>query len=187
MGIEKMILGWLIYIAKFKLIVICTMIINFLNINSGAIQSISTMVLVIVTIYYALQTKRTVKEMEETRKYDFLPILEMEVLQVGFNKLNIKISNIGKGLARSPKIFIPTIAPSEIQNIGNRCYFETVSTIDEKAIMNIKKDDRKLKIEYLDVFSRKIISEAIIIQKISNDNIQNHHLTIENWNLILPE
>lgn len=158
-----------------------TKIIYFLNINNGAIQSITTIVLVITTIYYALQTKKTVKEMQESRKYDFLPILEIEMYQNSPSFLNIKISNIGKGLARSPVVFIPSRESEIIKNLGSRETFEYNYNINMDEILKLKNDDLKLKIEYLDVFSRKIISDAILTY-----NTKNNHLIMNNWNLILP-
>ena len=57
---------------------------------SVATQAISTLVLVFVTIYYAIQTRKTVKEMQETRRYEFLPILEIKVLAEGYNTLKLE-------------------------------------------------------------------------------------------------
>ncbi len=55
-------------------------IFDFLNSNSGAIQGIAVVVLVIATIYYAVQTQRTVKEMKRQNTAD-IKLYKAELLR----------------------------------------------------------------------------------------------------------
>lgn len=57
-------------------------ILNFLNFNSGAIQSFSTIVLVIITAFYALQTKRTVREIERQTNLQQMPVLMLFIRDI---------------------------------------------------------------------------------------------------------
>lgn len=68
----------------------------------SAITLGATVVLVIVTGYYALQNKRMADEMESNRRYQFRPALKIErtYLSLG-SQLDVKISNIGLGPAKN--------------------------------------------------------------------------------------
>lgn len=81
---------------------------NFLNPNSSAIQAVSTFVLVLITGYYAWQTKRNidvVRELEEKRNR---PRLSMFLQQRDdwLNWVNLIITNYGNDLARNIKFKI---------------------------------------------------------------------------------
>jgi hypothetical protein len=158
------------------------------NRNSGAIQAIVAIVLVIVTIYYAVQTKKTVQEMEKSRKYEFLPILEIRVVAESLSNVRLTLSNVGKGLARSPKIFFPKAPMIELSNMVVKQEREHVFQVDSIVILQMQDSDRKITVEYLDVFSRKIKTEARLSAETNDEgNARRNHLTIENWNIILPE
>jgi|GEM_PF-3879788 len=80
---------------------------NFLNTNSGAIQALSTIALVLVTIYYAYQTKKTVAMMVKQQKSNSLPIVVPEEFSIINNRCNnhhlycvdFNLANIGNGPA----------------------------------------------------------------------------------------
>lgn len=162
---------------------------GFLNQNNGAIQAISTVILVFVTAYSVIQARRTIKEMKEARLHEFLPILEIDVHSIDSNRIRITIGNIGKSVARKVMIFLPlTASPIDLQDIGLRNTRETEGTIDVARILTLPEEQRKIRIEYLDVFSRKIVSEAILVTEIQEEgHSRGSRLTIGAWNLILPK
>jgi multidrug resistance efflux pump len=54
---------------------------EYINANAAAIQALSTVVLVLITVFYAWQTKRSVKETENARKdIKVAGFLELECL-----------------------------------------------------------------------------------------------------------
>jgi len=61
-----------------------------------------TLALVLVTTYYAYQTRQTVKEMVITRKHQFLPSLRVEPTRLFLgDSFDIEIVNIGLGPAKN--------------------------------------------------------------------------------------
>lgn len=77
-------------------------IISFFNSNSGAVQGISTIILIIITFFYALQTKRTVDLMQKTEKERNRPrmavYLDQRESRIGL--VDIIVANLGQGQAR---------------------------------------------------------------------------------------
>ena len=103
--------------------------------------------------------------------------------------LKLSVANIGKSLARSPKIFIP-LSDTHLtaQNVGPKAVFEMKINVNPDEILKLKDRDRKIKIVYLDVFSRTIVSEApLTAETTEENNPRKNHLTTGNWNLILPK
>ena len=80
-------------------------IIYFLNNNSSAIEAVSTAVLVMVTIYYAIQSRKTVVEITKQRQDNLLPLIIAESFEVSFVHgsdnccIEAVLKNIGKGPA----------------------------------------------------------------------------------------
>ena len=94
---------------------------------SSIVQATATVVLVIVTIFYAIQTKKTVDSMNRNSKADFLPIL-----MLGYNfansddkELHVVLTNVGKGLAKRPvELKFPGVGSIRLNsiNIGDVCF-----------------------------------------------------------------
>lgn len=83
-------------------------IISSLNNNSGAIQAITTAVLVIITGIYAFHTARTAKSMERTEEIQARPQLAifLEQRKDNLSLVNLVIANYGNGLARNIKFSV---------------------------------------------------------------------------------
>ncbi len=83
-------------------------VVTFLNDNSGAVQSIATVVLVAVTAYYAKQTQRTASTMEESEESQTRPQIAIFLSQKDENLslIDLVIANYGNGLARNIKFSI---------------------------------------------------------------------------------
>ncbi|HEY1037596.1 MAG TPA: hypothetical protein VGE62_03355 [Candidatus Paceibacterota bacterium] len=173
---------WSAFAANFKLGL------DFLNKNEGAIQGISTVVLIGVTIYSVMQAKRTVDEMEEARRYEFLPILELEVTPLGSDRIRITVTNIGKGLAREVWMHLPIgIDKVRLKNAGSRGTQEIIIHLDSSRLLGMGEEKRRIRVEYMDVFSRRIVSEALFIAKTACGDLQTGQAEIDTWNLILPK
>ncbi len=82
----------------------------FLNLNGGAVQALSTIVLVIITGYYAWQTKKTVREIERQTNLQQMPILK--ILTHGEWACSFMLKNIGKGAALNIELRISQIHPN---------------------------------------------------------------------------
>lgn len=144
-----------------------TSTIQFLNINSGAIQTISTVVLVIITIFYAWQTKLMVKEAESSRKDSRLPILKIEmrgpITHRSDKYISLTIENIGYGLARNVQIIFPNKEPLGIENlnIGEITHSQINLIPREEEIINDLPENKKvITVRYDDIFGRKVKTEA---------------------------
>lgn len=59
----------------------------------------ATLGLVVVTAYYAIQTRRTVIEMRKATEAQFLPALKISVTAIGPVNIDMVVTNVGKGAA----------------------------------------------------------------------------------------
>lgn len=170
-------------------------IILYLREYSGAIQAISTIVLVIVTIFYAIQTRLTVKKMEESKKMEFLPIISVKRFLIaqqtmrGENKFYpgiVQVMNEGNGIARDVNVFFPFDKEINLGTISAGDSSEAMAEFEiEQKILELPKEKRYIKIEYYDIFNRLIITKALIeeIEKYP----EHKEPGIDSWKLILPE
>jgi hypothetical protein len=78
-------------------------LINWLNGNTSFIQAITTLLLVVITAYYAWQTKRTVQIMSKTEEENKRPKVIVFITQREdwLNLVDLVIGNYGNGIARS--------------------------------------------------------------------------------------
>jgi hypothetical protein len=74
-------------------------IINYLDHHEGAFVAILTLALVLVTIYYALQNQRMVREMASARRQAVFPRLVLGFHRLGPDVLTVAIKNAGLGAA----------------------------------------------------------------------------------------
>lgn len=65
---------------------------------------IVTGILVILTGFYAIQTKKTVKVLEKTARMEFLPKIKGHVNMIGPVNIDFRISNVGKGSASDVRV-----------------------------------------------------------------------------------
>jgi hypothetical protein len=73
--------------------------IDYMDDHSGAFTAILTAVLILVTIYYAIQNQRMVGEMRKSRELAILPSLALEFHRLGPNSMTLAIKNVGPGAA----------------------------------------------------------------------------------------
>jgi len=66
-----------------------------------AVLAIATMVLVIITGYYAKQTKKTVTAIEKSAELSIQPHLKASIIMMGPVAIDLKISNVGNGAAKN--------------------------------------------------------------------------------------
>ncbi|MFA5128665.1 MAG: hypothetical protein WC445_01710 [Patescibacteria group bacterium] len=78
-------------------------IVNWLNNNSGFVQAVATLLLVVITAYYAWQTKRTVQLMSKTEEENRRPRIAVFIAQREdwLNLIELVIGNYGNGIARN--------------------------------------------------------------------------------------
>jgi hypothetical protein len=74
-------------------------ILDYLDQHAGAFTALLSLVLIVVTAYYALQNRRMVKEMERTRELSLLPKLALEFHRLGPVTVTLAIHNVGPGSA----------------------------------------------------------------------------------------
>ena len=80
--------------------------IDWLNSNSGAVNAISSVVLVLVTIWYVCLTRRLVLENKKLREMTMRPALVVtaEIDETHINLINFRVENIGGGAARNIRL-----------------------------------------------------------------------------------
>ena len=162
---------------------------TFLNENSMTIQAVATVVLVGITIFYAIQTRKTVKEMKQARLFEFIPILSVHVQSLSYNLIRVSLKNVGRGLARNPKIWIPSIVDPVAVRDNLAVGDETIKDINVQpsTILQFQDEQRKIRVEYLDVFGRTVESEARLMPETTIENTpRKYFLKSENWKPILP-
>lgn len=161
-----------------------SVMLEFLEQNSELVQVFVTITLVLVTIYYAFQTRGTVKEMKKARLDGYLPVLEPNGV-IKDDKFTLTINNVGRGLAKSVRLYI--LGSSEykkIWNLDSRGVRKSVYDVDMSEILHLFESNQKIRIEYCDIFDRDIVTEAELV-KINNSEID--LLEISNWSLVLPK
>ncbi len=129
------------------------------------------------------KTYRLVEESDKSRKYEFLPILSIKTYSKDYNFLRVGVSNIGKGLAQNIIVFMPSIVdPIKLHNLAPG--EETMADFNMMPpnVLHFAEKGQKPKVEYMDIFGRKIVSEAEL-----KTHPQYNALAIESWQLILPK
>lgn len=157
---------------------------------SSAVQAVATAILVGVTIFYAIQTKKTVDSMDKNSKADFLPIL-----MLGINpklssdkKLLISLENVGKGLAKRPvELRFPGVGPIRLNsmNVGEKT--SAIIKYDIDHILDIPINERKISVSYRDIFDREIKTEAELKEKNTlGPEGKNRGIAWDSWTPIIP-
>lgn len=161
----------------------------------SGVQAFAMLVLVGVTIYYAYQTKKTVSAMDRNNKIEFLPII-----MIGINRkfsderqLSISLENVGKGLAKRPvKFTFPGVAPIFVNSIIPKSISpeekESINIdYDINYVLSLQENDRKMVVEYQDVFGRCIKTEALLKERHNaGDTGKERYLTFDEWYPIIP-
>ena len=148
--------------------------------------TISTIVLVIITAYYAWQTRRTVKEIQLQRKDTSLPMIVSGEFQMSLVEsqehycTNVQLENLGKGPAFNVEIFFldsetreeilysDHILPFVAQGDKSDCHIHIPveqldnlrfeETEDEGLIVNLI-----CSIRFQDIYKRTITSEQFFV------------------------
>jgi hypothetical protein len=171
-------------------------IVYFLNTNSGAIQAISTAILVVITIYYAYQTRKTVVEAEHLRKDSRLPIVRVSIegpFNIGAKNqpkyIAIYLNNIGYGLAQNVKLIFPKKGVYKVRNLDNE--EEGISSVqiilednEDDVLCQLPDEQKIISIDYEDIFGRKVSTTAHFIL---DQTVEWTRFGIIDWRLVLPD
>jgi hypothetical protein len=74
-------------------------VIDYLDTHAGAFTALLTAVLILVTVYYAVQNQRMVGEMRKTRELALLPKLALEFHHLAPAVVSLAVKNVGPGAA----------------------------------------------------------------------------------------
>ncbi|MCX6752096.1 MAG: hypothetical protein NTZ87_01165 [Candidatus Nomurabacteria bacterium] len=157
--------------------------------HNGIIQAVATIVLVIITA-------RSIKEAQDTRKDTRLPIIKLKIrgpinFKLPKQCIMYSVENIGYGLALDVKL-------SSIFNTNETIDFGNVEPKSEKhATREISKEqieemERKTKfsdvlnVSYQDIFERKIMTYASIVDENENSSLDCPVLGVLKWRVSLP-
>jgi hypothetical protein len=156
----------------------------------SGIQMITTTVLVVITYKQMIQSQKSVESMEKSIKADFLPVLMLGFVAYSSTdrNLNIQLTNCGKGLAKKPKVIFPGQPDITINsiNVGKTDNVSIAYNL-EYILTKIDEKDRKIIIEYHDVFNRKIITEANLVEhKKLGPTSDKRGIGWESWTPIIP-
>lgn len=132
---------------------------------SAGIQAIATIVLVVITYLQMKKATASVESMERSTKAGFLPIIVLGFVTHSSDDkhINIYLSNCGKGIAIKPKVIFPGQADITINslNVGEQDNVTLEYNI-EFILTKTADSDRKILVEYHDVFGRKIMTQAVL-------------------------
>lgn len=140
---------------------------DYVSIISSSIQAVATAILVVVTIYQARQTNKTIQSMDKNSKAESLPILMLGMIIQECNEttLSIELANEGMGLAKRPVVInFPGAAPIHINSISVGGSGRAQITYQLDYILQLPVEQRKICVEYHDIFSRKIKTEAELVE-----------------------
>lgn len=158
--------------------------------HNGLVQAIATVILVWITI-------RSIKEAENTRKDNRLPIIKLEIegpvnYRMPRQRMSFKAENIGYGLAIDVKLNF-TFNAIEAVDFGNieTGTQEIVSIeISEEQLDGMRKATKffdVLIVSYEDIFGRRVTTFASIF----DENEETAHdwpvLIVSKWRVSLPE
>jgi len=164
--------------------------VTFLTAYSALIQALATVVLVVLTIYYVRQVRRSAEELERTRKSDFMPMLAVRLESRGVRTVDVYLSNIGRGLAQRPVVKVPFEQPREIEETimpGQENVLVTFENIGVPEILEIPEEERLLRVEYKDIFGRTLASEARLVSDEAEDGeVTKETIALADWQIVLP-
>lgn len=137
-------------------------IIDYLNQNSSLVTAVATVILAGVTIYYACITHKILKESENNRKSNFLPVVIVSKISTG----KILVKNTGKGLAQNINFD---------SDIIRYYFFDAINFLcpDQEKIINYPRDKKfelfkenckKFNIFYRDVYGRECTTKVNFIE-----------------------
>ena len=163
---------------------------EIISLYSSGVQAFATIVLVIITWKQMAQAQKSVESMERSIKADFLPIIMLGIRPSGSSgkTLNISLLNCGKGVAIKPKVIFPGQADIVINSINEKESDNvTINYNKEFILKKIEDRDRKIIIEYKDVYGRKIITEANLVELDRLGPLGNENgIGWESWTPIIP-
>lgn len=156
----------------------------------SGIQAITTVALVVITYKQMKLGRESIESVERSTKANFLPILILGHARHTSNGkvLNIQLINCGKGLAIKPRVTFPGKDDVTLNSIDVGKDDYTTINYDIDFILNKVPDcDRKIIIEYKDVFGRKIITQAHLckIEKLG-PSVDKSGIGWESWDPITP-
>jgi len=157
-----------------------TELLNFLNTNSGAIQALATVILVLVTFYYAWQVRHTVKIMRNSEEQRNRPriVIFIEQRENWLNLVDLVISNYGNDLAREVKFSISEdislidkdkklsqlgIIKNGIKDLPPQRTLKMPLVILTDRLEELRKIDLKITVSYTDSIKSKNFSETFSV------------------------
>lgn len=163
---------------------------EIINLIYSGVQAITTVVLVVITYKQMKQGQKSLESVDRSMKADFLPIIILGFSAYNSTEkiLNISLTNCGKGLARKPRVIFPGQADIVINSLNvGEVGRVTVDYNTEYILTKTNEKDRKIVIEYHDVFDRKIITEANLIEyKKLGPGADQAGIGWETWTPIIP-
>ena len=163
---------------------------------SSVVAAFSGIAAAIASYLSARAAKMAARESELARKSDFLPIISIDQVQgVSIDRIDIVIKNIGRDLARNVVVYIPTmsdVVTSRMITLGNMAKdaieIVQIDSLNSESLLNAPKAQRRLKILYLDLFGRLIITQCLFVREIDDRSYPRYHNpSLSNWELVLPE
>jgi len=145
-----------------------------------------TIVLVIITIWYAIETRRIVKRMDMEREESYRPVITFQLIPWQPNLLKLRIQNIGNGPAFDVKGSIKTFTnsgqipiPWSYPLLGKDKYEEFGFAIQsDDGIKTIYKLDEirsnvietQVELVYTSIHGKQYkLEESIKVQEVTND------------------
>jgi hypothetical protein len=158
--------------------------------HNGLVQAIATVILVWITI-------RSIKEAENTRKDNRLPIIKLEIEgPVNYGKagqrMSFKVENIGYGLAIDVKLNFTfnTIETIDFSNIEAGIQEGVSIEISKEKLDEMRKATKffdVLTVSYEDIFGRRVTTFASIVDENEGTKHDWPVLVVSKWRVSLPE
>jgi len=148
------------------------------------VSVIVTVVLVGINAFYAIQSRRTIKEMEKARKTEFMPHIRAELTFLGPVFLLLRMINVGKGPAIDVKARI-TFSPSNESRLweqGTMSPNESIRVfLPEGNLDKVCETAARITVkgEYMDIFGQQFRIDEEIDTKEFIENMKQLQQIIE--------
>jgi hypothetical protein len=169
---------------------------NFWTVFTSIVGTLGAILAAGASYFSARASSKAARESELARKSEFLPVIAIEhVNTTSPTNMIISIRNVGRDLARSVMISIPTASAvvfSHMITVGNMPkdlprYVELELTSLDR-LLALPEVNRKLRILYIDLFGRHILTQALIVREVEDSSHPRYgHPGLAQWELVLPD
>jgi hypothetical protein len=156
-----------------------TLVLQLLGVYASDVLAIVTVVLVILTGFYAFQTKKTVQVLEKATKMEFLPRIKGHLHMMGPVNVDFRISNVGKGSASVVQVNFLVIGRNTVKRTWTQPLFTPNQYQD--FLIPVSENEEQSSIPYFEENETKIQITATYNDILGNSHSSNEEIQISEF------